>query len=208
MQLTIFGASGSLGRIILQKAIEQGFQVTAFTRDAQKFSSLKHDNLQVLEGDVQQLTDVVRAVRGSDAVICALGDGAKGLVRATGTAHIIQAMRQQGCKRLVCQTTLGMGETWNNLNFFWKKIMFGWLLKKAFEDHRLQEEYIRKSELDYTIVRPSAFSKGPATQTYKIDFSPKEKQLKLKISREDVAEFMLKQLFSNQYLHRAVSISH
>lgn len=208
MKIVIFGASGSLGKIILQQAIEQGLLVTAFTRKAENLASFQTYNLQVVEGNVLSKEDVEKAVQGRDAVICALGDGSKGRIRAVGTDHIIQAMNQHGCKRLICQTTLGMGETWNNLNFFWKKIMFGWLLKRALEDHRQQEEYIQKSALDYTIVRPSAFSNGPAGRQYKVNFNSSEKNLKLKIPRTDVAEFMLKQLQSREYIRKAVSISH
>ena len=208
MKIVIFGASGSLGKIILQQAIEQGLLVTAFTRKAENLASFQAYNLQVVEGNVLSKDDVVKAVQGRDAVVCALGDGSKGRIRAVGTAHIIQAMNHHGCKRLICQTTLGMGETWNNLNFFWKKIMFGWLLKKALEDHRLQEEYIFDSQLDYTVVRPSAFTNGPAGGRYKINFPASEKKLKLKIARADVAEFMLKQLQSREFVRKAVSISY
>lgn len=208
MNIVIFGASGSLGKIILQQAIDQGLLVTAFTRKAENLASFKAYNLQVVEGDVLSKADVAKVIQGKDAVICALGDGAKGQVRAVGTAHIIQGMNQHGCKRLICQTTLGMGETWNNLNFFWKRIMFGWLLKKAWEDHRMQEDYVFDSHLDYTIVRPSAFAKGPAGRQFRVNFSPSEKNLKLKIPRADVAEFMLKQLHSREFIRKAVSISY
>ena len=109
-------------------------------------------------------------------------------------------MQRKGIKRLICQTTLGLGESQGNLNFFWKHIMFGLLLKKAFQDHQLQEHYLVDSNLEFTIVRPSAFTDGEVTRTYKIGFDGNYKKLSLKISRADVADFMLQQLGNQEYL--------
>ena len=63
------------------------------------------------------------------------------------------------------------------------------------------------SGLDYTIVRPSAFTDGEVTGNYKIGFGGNAKGLSLKIARADVADFILKQVPANNYLNRAVSIS-
>ena len=85
--------------------------------------------------------------------------------------------------------------------------LFGMLLKKAFQDHQLQEQYIQNSELDYTIVRPAALTNGPITNEFKIGFDGKFKDLSLKISRADVAKFMLSQVQTDGYIKKAVSIS-
>lgn len=100
-----------------------------------------------------------------------------------------------------------MGESYKNLNFIWKRIMFGILLKKAFKDHQLQEEYIMHSSLDYTIVRPSALTQGDIKNEYKIGFDGEYKNLSLKIARTEVADSMIKQLNDQKYLKQAVSIS-
>lgn len=168
---------------------------------------MKNPQLSIIQGDVHSIKDVENAINGVDAVLCSLGDGAKGKVRALGTQNIVEAMEKYGVKRLICQTTLGLGDSWHNLNFFWKYIMFGFLLMKAFKDHKLQEEYIRESHLDYTIVRPSAFTNGPSTRAFKVDFNAQEKNLSLKIPREDIAYFMIEQLNSDKFIKRTVGIS-
>jgi putative NADH-flavin reductase len=117
-------------------------------------------------------------------------------------------MEELNVNRLICQTTLGCGESWNNLNFFWKKIMFGWFLKKVFIAHENQEKVVFQSDLDWTIVRPSAFTNGELTKKFKTDFSSGNNSLKLKISRADVAYFMLQQLTSSKYNRKAVGISY
>lgn len=207
MQIIIFGATGSLGSHIARQALEKGYVVTAFTRNPEKLQGLNHPNLTTIQGDVHNLADIEKAIKGKDAVLCALGDGSKGKVRAAGTLNIIEAMAKWGVKRLICQSTLGIGDSWNNLNFFWKHAMFGFLLKKAFIDHELQEKYIFSSKLDYTIVRSSAFTNGDLTQQYKVGFNDKFKNLALKIARADVADFMLQQLTSGEFSGKSVSIS-
>jgi len=86
--------------------------------------------------------------------------------------------------------------------------MFGWFLKKVFLDHELQEEYVLNSGLDWTIVRPSAFTDGAKTSNYQHGFAPNIRTLKLKISRADVADFIVKQLGTDQYLRQTPGLSY
>ncbi|SFB93095.1 Putative NADH-flavin reductase [Parapedobacter composti] len=207
MKIVIFGSTGSIGMHLVQQALQQGHAVTAFTRNPVKLSPLNHAGLTVVQGDILNYPDVEQAVRQQDAVLCAIGDGNKGKVRAAGTRNIIAAMKKMGVNRLICQTTLGLGESWGNLNFFWRHIMFGFLLRKAFHDHEVQEKQLMESGLDYTIVRPSAFTDGRVTRSYNVGFDGDHKPLTLKISRADVADFMLQQLHRAEYVKKAVSIS-
>ncbi|MBL4669387.1 MAG: NAD(P)H-binding protein [Flavobacteriales bacterium] len=108
----------------------------------------------------------------------------------------------------MCQSTLGAGDSNNNLNFFWKRIMFGWFLKQVFLDHELQEKHVRNSTLDWTIVRPAAFTDGKKTENYLHGFNPNDKSTKLKISRADVAHFILKQVADKKYLHQTPGLSY
>jgi len=207
MQILIFGATGSLGSHIVEQALEKGYSVKAFTRNPEKLKDFENPYLSIVQGDVNNLSEAENAMKDVDAVFCALGDGAKGKVRSAGTRNIIKAMRKSGVKRLICQTTLGLGDSWNNLNFFWKYVMFGFLLKKAFQDHQLQEKYILESGLDYTIVRPGAFTNGAITRSFQTDFDAHAKNLTLKISRADIAFFMLEQLTSEKFVGKVVAIS-
>lgn len=207
MNLLIFGASGSIGLPLVHQALALNHSVKAFCRQPQRLSVITHPRLQVIVGDVLDEAAVRKAVQEVDAVLCAIGDGNKGKVRAAGTKNIVEAMAAEGIKRFICQTTLGLGESRGNLNFVWKYVMFGLLLKKAYRDHELQETIVRESNIDWTIVRPSAFTDGGPTCVYKHDFDGREKKLTLKIRRTDVAEFMLRQLTSPAYLKKAVSVS-
>ena len=209
MKLLIFGSTGGMGRQLVDQALEQGHTVTAFARDATKVDS-KHDNLQVAQGDVMDPASMEQAVQGQEAVLCSLGAGRKltGRVRSEGTRNIISAMEKVGVRRFICQSTLGAGDSRGNLNFYWKYLMFGLLLRSMYADHARQESYVKQSPLDWTIVRPGSFTDGERTGQYRHGFPATDKTTKLKISRADVANFMLKQLTDDTYLHKTPGLSY
>jgi uncharacterized protein YbjT (DUF2867 family) len=205
MNITIFGATGSIGRHLVEQSLAAGHEVTAFTRDAARVT-VGHDRLQVVEGDVTDPAACLPAVKDADAVVVVLGAGGRGGVREAGTRAVVEAMQQAGGGRLVCQSSLGVGSSRPNLNLWWKYVMFGVLLRAAYADHVLQEKVVEQSGLDWTIVRPSAFtdeSPGPVRH----GFGGSETGLRLKIARADVAAFLLAQVDDETYLRRAVSIS-
>jgi putative NADH-flavin reductase len=207
MRLIIFGSTGSVGRLLVEQALQDNHLVTAFLRDPAKLT-ISHSNLSVVQGDVLDYKSVENGIENQEVVICALGAGAKGNVRAAGTKNIIRAMEKKGIKRLICQSTMGIGESRGNLNFFWKYIMFGMLLKQAYKDHELQEKHVAQSKLDWIIVRPAAFTDGSRTGSYRHGFGPNEPGLTLKISRADVADFILQQLGNDIYLRKTPAQSY
>lgn len=209
MKIVIFGATGSVGKQLVMQALALGHQVTAFARSRNNsLEELEHEHLRIVTGNVFDPLSVEKAVAGCEAVFCVLGAGRKGRVRTEGTRNIIAAMERLGVKRLICQSTLGVGDSRSNLNFFWKHIMFGWLLKEAYRDHQQQEELVKSTDLDWTIVRPSAFTDGKATGNFKHGFGPDEKGITIKISRADVAMFLLEQLETDLYLRKTPALSY
>jgi len=207
MKIAIFGATGSVGRHLVDQALIQEHEVIAVARNPDKLE-FTHPNLTRVSCDVFNADCVDDAIIGADAVLITLGSPKlTGKIRSMGTKHIVLAMEKQGIARLICQTTLGMGDSYENLNFFWKYIMFGLVLRMVFNDHRLQEDIVRSSHLDWTIVRPSSFTDAPESGSYKQGFAPEERSLSLTISRADTAAFMLQQLTHSQYLHQAPGIS-
>lgn len=208
MKLIIFGSTGTMGRNVVRQALENGHQVTAFARNPGALE-IEHPGLSLFAGDVFDQETVAEAVKGHDAVLISLGSRKlTGKVRSVGTQNIVKAMEQHQVKRLICQSTLGVGDSQGNLNFFWKYIMFGLILRFVFKDHVAQEEIVKQSSLDWIIAHPAAFTDGPATGKYKSGFPASEKNLTLKVSRADVASFMLKQLTDDTYLHLSPGLSY
>lgn len=208
MKTIVFGATGTVGKLAVEEMLAAGHDVTAFARSPEKLG-LAHPNLKLAAGDALDAETVAAAIAGQDAVIVTLGAGMsrRSRIRSEGTLNVIRGMQRHGVARLVCQSTLGAHESWDNLNFFWKRIMFGGLLRPVFRDHELQEQLVRASGLNWTIVRPAAFQDGPATGAFREGFGPAERRLTLKITRADIAAFLTRQVSDLRYAHRAVAIS-
>lgn len=207
MKVSIFGSTGSIGLHLVEQALEKGHIVTAFVRTPSKLAT-RHHNLKIVQGDVMDFSAVERAVRGQDAILCSLGAGAKGVVRSEGTRNIIRVMEKMGIRRFICQSTLGVGDSWGNLNFFWKHVMFRGLLSQAYQDHVRQEDIVKQSHLNWTIIRPGAFIDGERTGIYRCGFPGTDQTVKRKISRADVADFILKQLTDDTFLFKSPGLSY
>ncbi|MCK0112858.1 SDR family oxidoreductase [Ornithinimicrobium sp. F0845] len=205
MHLTVFGATGSVGSLVVDRALAAGHTVTAHTRDAAKVRQ-EHEHLRVVEGDVTDPADCRTALVGADAVIITLGNGRHGTVREAGTRAVVEAMHDVGVRRIICQSTLGVGASRDNLNLLWRYAMFGALLRQAYADHVRQEEVVTSSGLDWTIVRPSAFT-DQAVEGVRHGFGTDARGLALKISRGQVADFLVAQLDEDGLLHRHVALS-
>jgi putative NADH-flavin reductase len=209
MKLLIFGSTGSIGRQLVEQALAQGHTITAFARNPARLN-LKHVQLKVVQGDVLDYASIERAMPGHDAVLSALGTPAltKNTVRSEGTRNIIRAMEKTGVRRLICLSSIGIGDSRGMLPFHYKYILVPFLLRQGFAEHELEEEWVKQSQTDWTIVRPGAFTNGGRTGAYRHSLIGNGQAVKAKISRADVADFMLKQLDDHTYLHQTPWVSY
>jgi len=209
MKLVIFGSTAGTGRELLDQALEEGHEVSAFARAPEKIDDLEHPNLRVIQGDVLDWDAVAAAVAGQEAVLCTIGAGAgRTTLREDAIRNIVQAMDRAGVQRLICQSSLGVGDSRANLGFFTKHVIVGLFLRHAFADHEGQEAVIKQSSLKWTIVRPPHLLDTPRTRIYRHGFAPTARDIKGKISRADVADFMLKQLTDDSYVQRTPGVSY
>lgn len=212
MKLLIIGATGGTGQHVLEQAIAQGHLVTAFVRNPSKLN-ISNANLKVIQGDVMKLSTLQTAMQNQEAVICCLGSPAlkAGNLRSVGTKNIIKAMEENGVSRLICQSSLGFGDSeavLKNASFFTKNFIIPFILRKTFNEHHIQENLIKQSNLNWTIVRPATMNNGKLTGIYKHGFPYTDKSLKLIISKADVADFLVAQLSSNAYEGKITGISY
>jgi putative NADH-flavin reductase len=209
MKLLIFGSTGGTGRELVKQALEQGHTITAYARDQAKLDELQHAHLSVFTGDVLDPAAVENAVEGQEAIFSAIGAAAKRTtLREKGTQNIVEGMQGAGIRRLICLSSLGVGNSRANLPFFTRHIIVALFLRHAFEDHEGQEAVVRQSSLDWVIVRPPHLKDGPRTGVYRHGFSTTDRGIQGWISRADVADFMLKQLVDDTYLHQAPGLSY
>ena len=209
MKLLVFGSTGGTGRELVKQALDLGHSVTAYARNPTKIKDIQHSSSKVVRGDVLDLATVESVVQGHEAVFITIGAGSsRTTIREEGTRNIIKAMQGIDVKRLICQSSLGVGDSRANLSFFTKYIIVDVFLRHAFADHERQEAVVRQSTLDWTIVRPPHLKDGPRTGVYRHGFSTTDTRIKGWISRADVSDFMLKQLVDDTYLHQAPGVSY
>lgn len=203
MKLLIIGATRGIGLNLLKQALEKGYEVTALVRDPNRLN-LHHEKLTVIEGNIVDKEAVERAVEGQDAVCVIIGikpTRKPVSVFSIGTKNVVEAMTSSMAKKLICVTGIGAGDSKNHGGFFYDKIINPLLLKTIYKDKDLQEEIVQKSDLDWVIVRPGFLTNGPLTGKYRA-LTNLEDITTGKISRADVAHFILHELEEKKYLRR------
>jgi len=204
MNILVIGATGRTGREVVGQALGQGHVVTAFARNPRHITR-QHDYLKVVPGDVLDGGSVEAAVGGQEAVVSALGARTHGrtTVLSEGTRNVIRAMEQQGVRRFVCESSLGVGDSRGQLGPLFDWIVLPLWLRHVYRDKEVQERNIKQSNLDWVIVRPALLTKGPRTGVYQVGLTYNRSSIVPRISRADVADFMLKQLTDDTYLRQA-----
>ncbi len=210
MKLIIFGSTGGTGLQLIKQALEQGYDVTAFARDPGKLGAVQEE-VTVIKGDVLDTNAVNQAIKGQDIVLCSLGMSNvmdKSQLRTNGTKKIITAMKNNSVTRLICQSGLGAGDSHELLPFHYRYIIAPLFMRALYADHNQQEEIIKQSSLDWTIVRPGSLTNGEHTSSYRENYGMNNKPNTIKISRADTADFMLRQIGNLRYLHKTPCLSY
>lgn len=211
MKIVVFGANGPTGKLLTKQALAEGHAVTAFTRHPEAFP-LHHERLQVIGGDVYDLSAVEQAVAGQDAVLSTLGvpfSRQPITIYSRGMANIMQAMQHAGVRRVICVTSSAAGtnhETGGGFIFdkILQPIVMSTIGKTTYVDMKQMETLLMDSELDWTIVRPSGLFETPAVTAYRVAEDHIRRQF---TSRADLADCMLKQLTTNQYARKVLAVA-
>ena len=209
MKIAIFGATGETGRQLAEQALAAGYQVVAYVRNPSKLNT-KHENLTIVQGELADQAIIERAVSAADAVISVLGPrgGSKGKPITRGMQNIIEAMKKQGVRRLIISSTLSAKDP-NDLPDFKAKALVNLVkltMHAAYEEIVSVADTVRKSDLDWTIVRLTTLNNNPKSGKVRVGYLGKG-EVGLRISRADLAEFMLKQVQDTKYLRQAPVIS-
>ncbi len=205
--VAIFGATGGIGRQLVDQALASGRRVTALVRRPDALEP--RPGLDLVVGDVTDPQAVRAALGEADAAIVALGAPAmsKSRVRSEGTATIAAAMAELGLTRMMCVSVYGAAETRRHLPFFLRFVIFPTYLRRPVADHERQEALLAETDLDYTCVRPPNLTDGPVTGAYAHGFSGPTSDVEMYVSRADVAHFILEELEAGDYNRQAVAIA-
>lgn len=216
MKVLVVGATGGSGRATVEALLSRGHEVTAFARRADRLGSLS-DRVKVVNGDAMNSSDLERAVQGQDAVIVALGisenafrvrlRGSAGTpinIRSAGTRNVIAAMHRHGLRKLVVQTSFGVGETRHKLPLLYR-LFFKLVLKPQIADTEQQEQVVRASGLDWVIAQPVNLTDKPEMEA--AFASPDGEVRGMQISRKRVGRFLAEAIQSATYVGRSVTLS-
>jgi putative NADH-flavin reductase len=205
MKLTIFGASSSSGRLVVEKALAAGHDVTAFVRDPAKLG-IRNERLKVIAGDALNAAQVEEGVKGSEAILSTLGPkGKPAVMAAQSTRNIVDAMEKHGVKRLVVVSVAGISVSQDKRGFNLVSALIKLLLKDVFIDRENQLKVLEESSLDWIAVRIPRLTDGPATGSINAFFGNASPAMK--VTRADLADFMLEQLTSDQWCRQAPILS-
>ncbi|NOU46898.1 MAG: NAD(P)H-binding protein [Bacteroidales bacterium] len=202
-KIIVFGGTGEVGQVIVQKLLDKEKHVYVLTR--QTMESKTHLNHKV--GNVLDIETIEQIIDQDDKIIISLGFNNSSLdTMSKGTANIIAAMKKIGAKRLVCLSAQGAGDSWNYMpDEFKEMVLNDKILKASFHDHGIQEDIVKKSDLEWTIVRPTEITGEKEKATFTKN-SPAENST-FQISKFDVAQFIVDEIEGNNFIKQVVMIT-
>lgn len=205
MKIIVFGATGGVGRHVVNQALQTGDEVTAFVRDLTKLQ-IENDHLHVVRGDATNAEEVSAAIAGHDAVVSCLGSNkmvAKSTQLEEMTQHIVASMEAHHVKRIVYTASAGIN---NELPGVGGKMVMK-MLQNVLTDHRHAVDLIQAhKDLQYTIVRPLGLTNDDYTGAYR-EAKEGVPENARNIPRADVAHFILKALGDDTYIGESVGIA-
>ncbi len=206
MKILVIGAAGKTGEAIVKQALATGHTVTAFVHSAKDFEG---DGARVVEGDVLDGAAVDAAVAGQDAVLDALGGHTpwkETSLETNAARNVIAAMRTHDVKRLLVISAIGVGGTEELVPSWYEHLIMPTLLRGAMHDKETMEPVVEASGLEWTLLRPGHLVDGEATGQVRT-FELGSGETAHKITRADLAAFMLRLLEDGRYKEQAVNIA-
>jgi putative NADH-flavin reductase len=200
MRIAVIGASRGIGHELLRIALEEGHQVTALLRNPDMLN-ISDSRLKIVRGDILDPASVAAAVAGAEAVCLCIGipPTRKPVdVFSQGAKCVLAAMARGAHQKLIAVTGIGAGDSKGHGGFFYDRLIKPLLLGTIYADKDREETIIKASDVEWLIVRPGFLTNGPRTGKYKV-IENLSGVTAGKISRSDVADFMLKQLMTQTY---------
>ncbi len=203
MKVLVLGASRGVGLLVAQQALALGHDVTAVARTLPPIGG-SFPRLSLKKASIEDRFAMQCLVPGHDAVVICIG-ALPGFepVRcfSAGTAHVIEAMQIAEMKRLIVVTGVGAGDSKGHGGWLYDRLFQPLVMGTLYKDKNRQEQQVMGSTLDWTIVRPGFLTHGPLTEAYQA-MTDLQGITASKISRADVAHFIVGQLANNQWLYK------
>lgn len=208
-RIAVLGASGTVGRLIIERLITEGYDVVCQTRNADKLAHLA-GRADVYAFDPRNSEKLASFVEGTHAVILALGTNSTGATTLFSdvTAALLAVMKAFHITRLIVITGVGAGETRGHGGFLYDWIIFPLFTRKRYQDKDRQEDLISFSGLDWTIVRPAPFNEKLAAGPLEVVTEIRPETRLTSITRDEVAKFVVEQLDNDRHVRQRPFIGH
>jgi putative NADH-flavin reductase len=211
MKISIFGASGATGLLLTERCLAADHEVTALLRTPETFPY--RSQMQVVQGTAFDATAVSQTIRGADVVLSALGARSLGKedVLERAVPLIVAAMQQARVKRIIALGSAGAlsdslkkQPSWRR--WFVQKIVYNTFLKWPVASQVSQWQTLSASGLDWTMVMPPMLVNSPGRSVYRVDGDALPRH-GMRISRSDVADFMMQQIGNPQWVGKGIYIA-
>jgi putative NADH-flavin reductase len=203
LRILIIGATGRLGRCLVDQALLSGFVVTALVRKPTSLT-LVHERLVVVQGDLLDVASLQHVLPGHDAILVPVAPKAgklrqKSDLLSKGALNLVSVLSTATPTRLMWVTSAGVDPEYvKRKNFVYRGIIEPFFLANIYADFKLSEDIVEKSSIAWVVIRPSRLTDGPLTRTYRVQATGIPANAN-SISRADVAHFMLKETIDRQY---------
>jgi len=208
MKIVVLGAAGRTGRLIVEAALEAGHEVTAAVRTPESFPPTRSPiGLRLARADVRDAGNLHDVIRGHDAVVSAIGAAGRKAANlySDGARATTTAMRTAGVDRYLAITSVGVRPDDPHLSWWYRNLIRP-IGRDLYEDMIRMEDIVRATDLDWTLVRPTYLQDREATGAYRVtdDATPENGW---RITRGDVARFMVGELHEHRWSRRAPSLA-
>ena len=207
MNVVVFGATGRTGMEIVKQALAEGHTVTAFVRDPSKLE-INDENLRFVQGDITNKNQVSQAIQNQETVVVALGPGPNAPPKTIteGMRYIIEAMQTHGVQRVIAISGAGIDIASDRKRLFDRIVSVLVHLFNREDAREKEQQYLlfKQSDLDWTLVRPPVLTAGTHTGEYQTDVHTLNG--KPRLSRADLADFMVREIADRRYTQQPVFI--
>lgn len=203
MKVVVFGAGGKTGSLVVERALAEGHTVTVFMHDG---AAPERPGVRVAKGDAGDAAAVRSALAGQDAVIDAIGGKTPYKdteLEWTAARNIVNGMQAEGVRRLIVVSMMGLGESREQAPFWYEHLLMPTFLRGSIKDKKAMEAEVGASGVEFVIVRPPLLTDDAATGSITV---LERGEAGHKVTRADLAQFMVGQLASDAYVGKAVVV--
>lgn len=198
MRITIIGATGPSGLLVVEQALDRGWSVNAVVRSPQKLGDLAQ-RVRITVGDVFDPTVLSEALAGTDAAVSVIGApagfGSKGAtqVYSKAASALREALPGAGVRRLVFCTSAGVEKHDPSEKFIYRLLVKPLFLQRGYDDMALAESMIRATDLEWVLVRPGRLVDEEPSGDLRVSARLRPRG-GVDVSRSSLARFILNQV--------------